>query len=100
MSEFAFRSAGDPKQLVAAVQQQVWAIDKDLPVTNVRTYDEIISQSVAERRFQTLLLGLFAALGADSRDGWDLRRDLVFGFAEDSGDRDSHGARRDARSGF
>jgi putative ABC transport system permease protein len=62
LSEFAFRSAGDPKQLVAAVQQQVWAIDKDLPVTNVHTYDEIVSQSVAERRFQTLLLGLFATL--------------------------------------
>ncbi len=62
LSEFAFRSAGDPKQLVAAIQQQVWAIDKDLPVTNVRTYEEIISQSVSERRFQTMLLGLFAAL--------------------------------------
>lgn len=62
LAEFAFRSAGDPKQLVAAVQQQVWGIDKDLPITNVRTYDEIISQSVSERRFQTLLLGLFAAL--------------------------------------
>jgi putative ABC transport system permease protein len=62
LAEFAFRSAGDPKQLVAAVQQQVWAIDKDLPITNVRTYDEIISQSVSERRFQTMLLGLFASL--------------------------------------
>jgi len=55
-------SASIPKQLVAAVQKQVWAIDKDLPVTNVRTYDEIISQSVSERRFQTMLLGLFASL--------------------------------------
>ncbi len=62
LAEFSFRSAGDPKQLVAAVQQQVWAIDKDLPVTHIRTYDELISQSVSERRFQTLLLGLFAAL--------------------------------------
>jgi putative ABC transport system permease protein len=62
LSEFSFRSMGDPKQLVAAVQQQVWAIDKDLPLTHVRTYDELVSQSVAERRFQTLLLGLFASL--------------------------------------
>jgi putative ABC transport system permease protein len=62
LSEFAFRSAGDPKRLVTAIQQQVWAIDKDLPITNVRTYDEIITQSVSERRFQTLLLALFAAL--------------------------------------
>ena len=62
LAEFSFRSAADPKQLVAAVQQQVWAIDKDLPVTHVRTYDELISQSVSERRFQTLLLSLFASL--------------------------------------
>ena len=62
LAEFTFRSAGDPMQLVAAVQQQVWAIDKDLPVTHVRTYDELISQSISERRFQTLLLGLFASL--------------------------------------
>ena len=62
LSQFSFRSAGDPKQLVAAVQRQVWAIDKDLPVTNVLTYDEIVSESVVDRRFQTLLLGLFALL--------------------------------------
>jgi putative ABC transport system permease protein len=62
LSEFAFRSAGDPKQLVAAVQKQVWAIDKDLPVTHIRTFDELVTQSVSERRFQTMLLGLFAAL--------------------------------------
>jgi putative ABC transport system permease protein len=62
LAEFTFRSSGDPKQLVAAVQQQVWAIDKDLPVTHVRTYDELVSQSVSERRFQTMLLGLFASL--------------------------------------
>ena len=62
LAELAFRSAADPKQLVAAVQQQVWAVDKDLPVTHVRTYDELITQSVSERRFQTMLLGLFASL--------------------------------------
>jgi putative ABC transport system permease protein len=62
LSQFSFRSSSDPKQLINAVQQQVWAIDKDLPVTNIRTYDEIVSRSVSERRFQTMLLGLFAAL--------------------------------------
>ncbi|HVO99632.1 MAG TPA: ABC transporter permease [Bryobacteraceae bacterium] len=62
LSELCFRSASDPKALIGAVQRQVWAIDKDIPITNVRTYDEIVSQSVSEKRFQTLLLGLFAAL--------------------------------------
>ncbi len=62
LADFAFRATGDPKKLIAAVQQQVWAIDKDQPVTNIKTYEEVISQSVSGRRFQTLLLGLFASL--------------------------------------
>jgi len=62
LSQLTFLSAVDPKQLVGAVQQQVWAIDKDLPVTHIRSYDEIVSQSISQRRFQTLLLGLFASL--------------------------------------
>lgn len=62
LSDFAFRATGNPKALVTAVQQQVWAIDKDQPVTQVKTLEEVISQSVAARRFQTLLLGLFASL--------------------------------------
>jgi predicted permease len=62
LSDFAFRASGDPKRLLAAVQQQVWAIDKDQPLTNVRTLEEIVTQAGAERRFQTLLLAAFAAL--------------------------------------
>jgi predicted permease len=62
LSDFAFRASGNPKTLMTAVQQQVWAIDTDQPVTQVKTLEEVISQSVSERRFQTLLLGMFAAL--------------------------------------
>ena len=62
LADFAVRTTGDPRQLINAIQRQVWAIDKDQPVTGVRTMDEIISLSVAERRFQTLLLLLFAAV--------------------------------------
>jgi putative ABC transport system permease protein len=47
---------------VNAVRQQVLAIDKDQPVTNVGTMEEIIDASVAERRFQTFLLLVFAAV--------------------------------------
>jgi putative ABC transport system permease protein len=62
LADFAVRTAGDPHTLVTAIQKQVWAIDKDQPVTNVRTFDEIISRSMAERRFQMSLLALFAGL--------------------------------------
>jgi putative ABC transport system permease protein len=40
----------------------VWAIDKDQPITNVRTLDEVLSASLAERRFNLGLLASFALL--------------------------------------
>ena len=45
-----------------AIQQQVWSLDKDQPVTGVRTMEELISLSVAAQRFQMLLLTLFAGV--------------------------------------
>jgi putative ABC transport system permease protein len=62
LADFAFRAKGDPKSLLAAVQREVWAIDKNQPVTRVATLDQAVSASVAPRRFETLLIALFAAL--------------------------------------
>jgi predicted permease len=62
LADFAVRTAGDPRQLVNAISRQVWQIDKDQPVTNVRTMDEIVDLSVSERRFETLLLAMFASV--------------------------------------
>ncbi len=62
IADFAVRAAVDPRRLVNEIQRQVWAIDKDQPITNVRTLDEILTLSVAQRRFQTLLLIAFAAV--------------------------------------
>jgi putative ABC transport system permease protein len=62
LADFAVRAAADPRHLVKAIQQQVWNLDKDQPVTAVRTIEELISLSVAEQRFQMLLLTLFAAV--------------------------------------
>ncbi len=62
LADFAVRTAGDPRLLTGAIQREVWGIDKDQPVTAVRTMDEIVSLSVAEQRFQMLLLALFAGV--------------------------------------
>lgn len=56
------RSAQEPTALGAAIREAVRRVDRDLPVAEMRTMREIVSQSVAQRRFQTLLIGLFAAL--------------------------------------
>jgi putative ABC transport system permease protein len=56
------RTAGDPQQVAAAVRQAVWSVDKDQPVSNVRTMEQVVSTAVSRERFQTLLLALFATL--------------------------------------
>ncbi|HEX6716849.1 MAG TPA: ABC transporter permease [Pyrinomonadaceae bacterium] len=55
------RTSGDPLQLAAAAREQLKALDKDLPVT-VTTMDQLFSESVAEPRFNTSLLGIFALM--------------------------------------
>jgi putative ABC transport system permease protein len=62
LADFAVRTSGDPRALVNAISREVWAIDKDQPVTNVHTMDEIVDEALSERRFQTLLLLIFAAV--------------------------------------
>src|SRR5260370_24065177 len=53
----------EPAQLASALQQAVWAVDKDIPVTHIQSMAAIISQSVAEPRFRTWLLSAFALAG-------------------------------------
>jgi putative ABC transport system permease protein len=48
--------------VAAAIRRDVAAIDKDLPVSNVTSMAESISDSVAQPRFRTMLLGLFGVL--------------------------------------
>jgi putative ABC transport system permease protein len=57
------RTSGDPLQMLASVREQVWAVDKDIPITNIETMERLMTKSVAPRRFNLLLLGLFALVG-------------------------------------
>jgi putative ABC transport system permease protein len=59
----AVRTSGDPMQMLAQVREQVLAVDKDQPVTNIRTMERLMARSVAPRRFNLLLLGMFALVG-------------------------------------
>ena len=56
------RSTGDPTALVGAIENQVWAIDKNLPVAEIRTMQEVVTGSIEQHRFNLFLLGLFAAV--------------------------------------
>ena len=59
----AVRTSGDPSQMIAAVRGQVWAVDKDQPVSNIQTMERLLADSVSPRRFSLLLLGVFALVG-------------------------------------
>ena len=52
----------DPVSLAATVRKAVWEVDKDQPVSNIRTMEDILSESIARQRFTMLLLGIFAGV--------------------------------------
>ena len=52
----------DPLSLAATVRKTIWEIDKDQPVSNIRTMDQIASESVARQRFSMLLFATFASV--------------------------------------
>ncbi|HEY3568939.1 MAG TPA: ABC transporter permease [Thermoanaerobaculia bacterium] len=56
------RAQGDPESLAAPARRAIQAIDKDLPVADVRTMEGWIAESMARTRFGTLLLAAFALL--------------------------------------
>ena len=56
------RASGDPTNLTAAIRNAVLELDKEQPIANVKTLDRILSTSIAQQRFSTLLLGVFAAV--------------------------------------
>jgi putative ABC transport system permease protein len=57
------RTQADPLAMADAVRQQIWSVDKNAPIADVKTMDAILSESVAAPRFRALLLGAFGALG-------------------------------------
>ena len=55
------RTAMDPRSLAATLRRAVWDIDAEATVPEVRTLEEVLALSVAGRRFQMMLVLLFAA---------------------------------------
>jgi putative ABC transport system permease protein len=56
------RASGDPLALVRSAHATVWAIDRNQPITSTRTVEGLLAGSQANRRFATLLLGLFSII--------------------------------------
>jgi predicted permease len=56
------RTSVDPETTVALLRDQVRSLDKEVPLRDVKTLEGYLSDSVAAPRFDTLLLGIFAAV--------------------------------------
>jgi predicted permease len=56
------RTASNPLGLAAAVKSQIQTIDKDLPVNDPKTMQQLLAESTSGRRFNMLLLTLFAVV--------------------------------------
>jgi len=56
------RTNVDPPSIVSALRQELARLDRDVPLAEVHTMNELIDRSVGEQRFRTLLLSAFSAL--------------------------------------
>jgi putative ABC transport system permease protein len=57
------RTMGAPATMTAALEDAIHSVDRGIPISDVRTMDEWVAQSLAYRRFSMLLLAIFAAVG-------------------------------------
>jgi putative ABC transport system permease protein len=55
------RTAMDPAAMATTLRRAVWEVDPEVPIPQIRTLEQVMAESVAQRRFQVLLIGLFAA---------------------------------------
>jgi len=60
--QLVMHTKGRPEDVIPAVRTVVASVDPNLPISGIRTFDDIVASSVATRRFTMLLLATFAGL--------------------------------------
>jgi predicted permease len=58
----AIRTPGVSAGTVEEAKKQIWSVDSKIPVSDIQPMNELLSESLAEQRFDMLLLVVFAAL--------------------------------------
>jgi putative ABC transport system permease protein len=61
-ASLAVRAAGDPMSFLPAVKEAIARVDKDQPLSRVRTMEEVAAEATSQPRFRAELVSLFAAL--------------------------------------
>jgi predicted permease len=60
--DLAIRTTGNPMTLASALQKEIWAINPNQPVADIRTLDPLVDGQIADRKVQTGLLSTFSGL--------------------------------------
>jgi putative ABC transport system permease protein len=58
----AIRTKGEPSSIVPSARAELAALDRELPIADIKPMESLIGASIAERRFIMLLLAAFAAV--------------------------------------
>jgi predicted permease len=61
--DIVVRTASEPRLLVHQIADQLHALDPDMPLAEVQTFDEIVQRQIGDKRFTTILLSSFAIGG-------------------------------------
>ncbi len=56
------RTTGDPTKVIAGVRAEIHSQDKGIPIYNLKTMDDLLAASLAQRRMSMLLLSSFAGI--------------------------------------
>ena len=56
---FIVRAQGDTARLAPDIEQAIWSVDKDQPITRVATMESLVASSASERRFALMLFETF-----------------------------------------
>ncbi len=57
------RTVQDPAALASTISRQIWNADRNQPITNIQTMDQIIREQTGNSRMNTALLSFFGAIG-------------------------------------
>lgn len=58
----AVRGNVDPEALIPTLKNQIWSIDRNLPVFEVRTMEQVLDEDTSQRRFESFVITVFAGL--------------------------------------
>src|SRR5262249_48976093 len=61
-SFIVLRTSSNPQNFIPAIRRELRSIDPAFPIAQIRTMDDIVAESLSQRRFNTALLALFAVV--------------------------------------